>query len=72
MGTVSGTTHTKAILILSPGTGTHFIGSALCSSEDSVMQLIHTVHFFHDKQYLVQTPRRKNSDKNKVISSFVS
>jgi hypothetical protein len=44
--TISGTTHIKTIFSFSPGTGKHFIGNALCHSDDSVTQLIHILHFF--------------------------
>jgi hypothetical protein len=45
MGTISGTTHITTCS-LSPGTGKNFIGNALCSSDDSVTQLSHILHFF--------------------------
>jgi hypothetical protein len=40
--TIGGTTHIKTIFSFSPGIGKHFIGNALCSSDDSVTGLIHT------------------------------
>jgi hypothetical protein len=44
MGTVRGKTHIKMILSFWTGTGKHFIGNVLCSSDDSVTQLIHILH----------------------------
>jgi hypothetical protein len=41
MTTISGTTHIKMIFIISPGNGKHLDGKVLCSSDDSVTQLIH-------------------------------
>jgi len=59
MGTISGMTHIKMIFSFLPGIGKHFIGNSLCSSGDC-----HIAHsyfaFFHSKQCLLQTPRRKN------------
>jgi len=52
-GTISGTTHIKTIFSFSSGTGKHFIGNALCSSDDSVTHLIHNFAMFHDKQRLL-------------------
>jgi len=37
--------HIKTIFSFCTGTGKHFIGNALCSSDDSVMKLIHILHF---------------------------
>jgi anti-anti-sigma regulatory factor len=45
MGTIIGTIHIKTIFSLSPSTGKRFIGNVLCSSDDSVTQLIHILHF---------------------------
>jgi hypothetical protein len=42
---VAGTTHIKTIFSFLTGTGSHFIGNELCSSDDSVTQLIHILHF---------------------------
>jgi hypothetical protein len=45
--TVNGMTHIKIIFSFLPGTDNkHFIGHALCGSDDSVMQLYHVLHFF--------------------------
>jgi len=44
-----------------PGIGKHFIGNTCCSSDDSVMQLIHILHLFTVKQCLLQTPRQAKS-----------
>jgi hypothetical protein len=46
MGTISGMTYIKIIFSFLSGTGKHFIGYTLSSSDDSVMQLIHILHFF--------------------------
>jgi hypothetical protein len=48
-----GTISVMMIFSSSPGAGKHSIGNELCSSDDSVTQLV------HDKQRLLQTPRRK-------------
>jgi hypothetical protein len=50
MGTISGTTHITTIFSFSPGTGKHFIGNALSSSEDSVKQLLQILHFLAIKK----------------------
>jgi len=44
-GTISVTTHIRTIFNASPGIGKYFIGNALCSSDDSVTQLIHILQF---------------------------
>jgi hypothetical protein len=59
MGTISGTTHMKAILSSLPGTGKHFVGNELCSSDDSVTQLIHILQFF--KIFCFTNPQKKIS-----------
>jgi len=46
IGITSGTTHIKTIFSLSPGTDKNFIGNALCSSDDSITQLIHILYVF--------------------------
>jgi len=46
MVTISGTTHIKTILSFSPGTGEHFIGNKLHSSDKSDVQFIHILHLF--------------------------
>jgi hypothetical protein len=45
MDTISGTTHIKTIFSFWTGDVRNFIGNALCISNDSVTQLIHTVYF---------------------------
>jgi len=45
MGTVIGVMNFKMIFSFLPGPGKHFIGNTLCSSGDSVTQLIHIFHF---------------------------
>jgi hypothetical protein len=62
MGTIGGTTHIKTIFSFWTGTGKHFIGNALCSSDDSVMQLTHilknfTVNMFKKNKENIQTSR---------------
>jgi hypothetical protein len=44
MGIISSTTHTKTFNFL-PGTGEHFNGNSLYSSDESVTQLIHIWNF---------------------------
>jgi hypothetical protein len=64
-GTISGTKHIKMIFIFSPRSGKNFIGKALCSSDDSIMQLIHILHFFTIKVvFFFQIPRRKIPDES--------
>jgi hypothetical protein len=46
MGTISDTTHFKTMFSFWPGTDKHFIGNALCCSDGSVTQLLHSLHFF--------------------------
>jgi len=65
IGTISGMTHMKMIFNFLTGTGKHFIGNALCSSDDC-----HATHshfaLFHNKQYLLQTPRRKKQEDSNL------
>jgi hypothetical protein len=46
IGTTSGTKHIRTIFSIWTGTDKHFIGNALCSSDDSDTQLIHILLFF--------------------------
>jgi hypothetical protein len=57
MGTINGKTHIKTIFSFSQGTGKHFIGNALSSSDGSVKQLIHALHFFTIVSF--RKPKRK-------------
>jgi len=59
-GTISSTTHIKTIFSLSPGTDQHFIANGLCNSDDSVMQLVHILHFFMINNVFYK-PRRKGA-----------
>jgi hypothetical protein len=52
-GTISGTTHIKTISSFSPGTDKHCIGNTLCSSDDSVTQLIHILQRFTTKNFFL-------------------
>jgi hypothetical protein len=45
MGNISGTAHIKTLFSLSPVTGKHLIGNAICSSDDFVTQLIQVLDF---------------------------
>jgi hypothetical protein len=45
-GTICDMTYIKKIFSSSPDTAKHFTGNKICSSDDSVMQLIHILHFF--------------------------
>jgi len=58
MVTFSGTAHIQMISFL-PGTGKHFTGKPLCSSDDSVMQL-KDLEPVHDEQYLTLTCIKKS------------
>jgi len=66
MGTVSGTTHIKTIFSFSPGTEKHFTGNALCSSDDSVTQLIHNLHFFTLNSVLYKTLQNKRKSRSQI------
>jgi hypothetical protein len=66
MDTITGTTDMKMIFSFSPVTGSHFIGNALCSSDDSVTQLLHILQLCMIKKCLLQTTRRKNP-KEKIL-----
>jgi hypothetical protein len=59
-GTISETTHIKIIFNFSLGIGKHFIGKALCSSDDCHATHSH-FHPFHYEQCLIQTSRRKKN-----------
>jgi len=59
MGTISGTTHIKMIFSFSPSNGKHFIGNTHCSSDNSVKQHIHVLHFFMTKNVLYNFPEEK-------------
>jgi len=59
MCTFSGTTHIKMIFSFFPGIGNHFIGSTVCSSADSAMQLIHILHFFTVNSVFYKFPESK-------------
>jgi len=45
MAAISSTTHIKTTFSVSPGIAKHFTGNALCSSDDSVTQLIRILRF---------------------------
>jgi midasin (ATPase involved in ribosome maturation) len=61
MATISGTTHIQMIFSFWTGTGKRFIGKALCSSDGSVTQLIHILHFV-SINFTFTNPQKKNSD----------
>jgi hypothetical protein len=44
--TIGGTIHIKMTFSVFPGTGKHFVGNAVCSSNNSPPQLIHILQFF--------------------------
>jgi hypothetical protein len=44
--TICGMTHIKTMFSFSTGTGKYFSGKSLSSSDSSVTQLIHILHFF--------------------------
>jgi len=69
MGTNSGTTHVQTIFSFSPGTGKHFTNNALCSSDDSVTQLIHTLRYFTINNSFYKPPGEKI--RMKVIGTFL-
>jgi len=56
--TISDTRHIKTIFSFSPGTGKHFIGNALCSSDGYRATHSHFAHL-HYKRCLLQTPGKK-------------
>jgi hypothetical protein len=58
----SGTTHIKTIFSFSPGTGMRLIGNAFCSSDDSVTQLIHILHFFTINIVFYNTLKSKSGE----------
>jgi len=50
VGAITGTTLIKTLFSFSPSIDKHLIGKTLCSSDDSVTQLIHIFFLlFHDK-----------------------
>jgi len=62
MGTISSMTHIKMTFSSLPGTGKHFTGNTICSSDDSVMQLICVLHFFTTNKTMSFTnPQKKKS-----------
>jgi hypothetical protein len=65
MGTISGTAHIKSIFSLWTGVGKHFIVNALCSSGDSVTQLIHILTFFTINNFLY-TSQEKNPEQSNL------
>jgi hypothetical protein len=65
IGTTSDMTHIKIIFSFSPGNVKRFIGKTLCSSDDSVTQLIHILQFFTIKMLFISPlPRRKNLEES--------
>jgi len=60
MATISGTTHIKTIFNFWPGTDMHLSGNALCSSDDSVTQLIHILHSLKINS-IFYNPQKKKS-----------
>jgi hypothetical protein len=57
MGNTIGTTHIKTAFSLLPGTGKHFIGNALCRSDDSVTNFIYILHFFMINNAFYKPPK---------------
>jgi hypothetical protein len=60
MGTICGTTHNQMIFSFSPDTGMDFTGNALRSSDNSVTQLIHILHFFTINNVIYNPPEEKS------------
>jgi hypothetical protein len=63
MVTFSGTAHIQMISFL-PGTGKHFTGKPLCSSDDSVMQLLHILHFCVISSVFYKPPEEINPEES--------
>jgi hypothetical protein len=64
-GTISGTSHIKTICSFWQGImGKHLIGNALCSSDDSVRQLIH-ISLFFTRNNAFYKPPEKNPEELK-------
>jgi len=59
ISTISGTTYSKTILSFLPRTGREFIGMHSYSSNDSVMPLIHILHFFTINNIFHKPPELK-------------
>jgi hypothetical protein len=62
------------------GIGKYFIGHALCNSDDSVMQLVHILHFFMINSFLFKPSEKKHPEESNLekkgarewVSLFVS
>jgi hypothetical protein len=52
-------THIKIIFSSLPGIGKHFIGNILCTSDNSVTQLIHILHFSTINNVFYKLPEEK-------------
>jgi hypothetical protein len=63
MGTVNSMTHMKTVFSFMPGIGSYFNGKTFCSSDDSVMHLVHILHNFTVNNVL-QTSRRKKEKQS--------
>jgi hypothetical protein len=72
MVTIGGMTHIKMIFSLLPGISKHFISNTLCSSDNSVMQLIYSFHFFTTHNVFNKPPEEKIKPKLLVLSFLKS
>jgi hypothetical protein len=59
MGTITGRTHINMTFSFWTASGKHFIGNALCSSDDSVTQLIHIFHSSTISNVFYKPPEEK-------------
>jgi len=66
MGTISSTVHIKTIFNFLSGMSKDFIGNTLCSSDNSVMQHIHILHFFT----IDSVPNKPLEEKNPEESNL--
>jgi hypothetical protein len=67
MGTISGTTHLKAIFSFLPSTGEDFIGNTFCSSNNSFMQLNHILHLFLINSIFYKRPKDLENARAKEL-----
>jgi hypothetical protein len=67
MGTNSGTTHIRTVLIFSPDIDKHFTSNAPCNSGDSVTRIIHILHFFMINNAFYSPPPPEEEMEDKVI-----
>jgi len=58
MDTISGTIYINTIFSFLPCINEHFTGNVLCSSDNSVMQLIHIFHFFMINSVFYKPPEK--------------